>query len=261
MLPHHHETIANLVRHYQTDDSVIAIIIGGSLVKGWGKPTSDVDFMLVVTEERFARQERVNQLTIYDPTLATYEGGYVDGKYIDTQFLRDVNARGSEVARSAFMGTFTALCRDPEVETLIKSIPAYPEADRDAKIKSFCSEVYLWNWYVGEAVKRGDRYLLLQAITEIALFAGRLILAHNRLLYPYHKWLRRQIENAPDKPADYFEKLDAMLDDPNPATAQAFTDCVVNHRDWGVTFDTAVAYFTRDRELNWRDGRMSIHDW
>lgn len=261
MLPHHQATIANLVQHFENDASVIALIIAGSLTKGWGKASSDVDFMLVVDDSCYAQQQASNQLTFFATELATYEGGYVDGKFINLQFLRDVHSHGSEVARSAFIGAFTVLCRDSEVESLIKAIPTYPEAEREAKIKSFYSQLLLWNWYVSEAVKREDRYLLLHSITEMVLFAGRLILAHNRLLYPYHKWLRRQVESAPEIPADYFEKLDALLENPTQESAQAFTNCLVNYRDWGVSFPEAVVHFLHDRELNWLEGKAPIQDW
>jgi hypothetical protein len=261
MLPHHQTTIDNLTKYLEPDETVIALIIAGSLTKGFGKENSDVDFMLVVNDDTYAQQQATNELTFFNRDLAPYEGGYVDGKFIDIQFLRDVNSHGSEVARSAFIGAFTTICRDAEVEALIKVITIYPEAEREAKIKSFYSQLLLWNWYVSEATKRNDRYLLLQAVTEMVLFAGRLILAHNRLLYPYHKWLHRQLENAPDKPADYFEKRDALLQNPNMETAQAFTDGVVNYRDWGVTWEEAVVHFLHDRELNWRNGKPPIQDW
>lgn len=261
MLPHHQATIANLVKHFESDETVIALIIAGSLTKGFAKENSDVDFMLVVNDTRYAQQQAINQLTFFDRSLAPYEDGYVDGKFINMQFLRDVHSRGSEVARSAFIGAFTAICREPEVETLIKAILEYPEAEREAKIKSFCSQIYLWNWYVSEAVKRNDRYLLLHSATEMVLFAGRLLLAHNRLLYPYHKWLHRQLENAPEKPADYFEKRDALLENPGIETALAFRDCVINYRDWGVTFEEAVGHFLHDRELNWMNAKPPIQDW
>jgi predicted nucleotidyltransferase len=261
MLPHHQATIEKLTKHFEADESVIALIIAGSLTKGFGKENSDVDFMLVVNDARYAQQKAAKQLTYFSRDFSAYEGGYVDGKFLNMQFLRDVNSHGSEVARSAFIGAFTTICRNPEVETLIKSILSYPEAEREAKIKSFYSQVLLWNWFVSEATKHNNRYLLLQAVTEIALFAGRLLLAHNRLLYPYHKWLNRQLENAAEKPADYFEKLDAMLENPSMETAQAFVDCVINYQDWGVTWEDAVQHFMHDRELNWREGKPTIHDW
>jgi hypothetical protein len=37
----------------------------------------------------------------------------------------------------------------------------------------------------------------------MVLDSARLLLAYNRMLYPYHKWLMRAVQNAPEKPADF----------------------------------------------------------
>jgi hypothetical protein len=58
---------------------------------------------------------------------------------------------------------------------------------------------------VGEAAKRDDPYLAGWAASRLALLACRLVLAHNRVLYPYHKWLLRTVAEVPDRPDDYVD--------------------------------------------------------
>jgi predicted nucleotidyltransferase len=54
--------------------------VGGSVAHGLAKPDSDLDLMLVVSErEETARIER-GDLTVYDDTLADYEGVYSTGR-------------------------------------------------------------------------------------------------------------------------------------------------------------------------------------
>jgi hypothetical protein len=123
------------------------------------------------------------------------------------------------------------------------------------------TEVLLWGWYVSEAEKRNDRYLLLHSVSELVLFGSRLMLAHNRLLYPYHKWLRRQLEQATDLPENNFQIMNALLENPTFENAKVYADMVLNFQDWAVPIREAVVVFLQDREWNWRDGKPTIHDW
>jgi hypothetical protein len=69
---------------------------------------------------------------------------------------------------------------------------------------SFYSQIIVYHWYIGEAEKRNDTYLTRRSAVDLVLFCGRLILAHNQMLYPYHKWFMRQLDKAPDKPDDFW---------------------------------------------------------
>ena len=48
---HHRDAIDKLVKAYQDDDGFLAIIIGGSVAKGCARDDSDIDFMIIATEE------------------------------------------------------------------------------------------------------------------------------------------------------------------------------------------------------------------
>ena len=53
MRPHHEKAIQKLVEHFETDESCLAVIIGGSIAKGLEREDSDVDAILVVTDELY----------------------------------------------------------------------------------------------------------------------------------------------------------------------------------------------------------------
>jgi predicted nucleotidyltransferase len=261
MHAHHQATLDALTEHLKNDPDVIALLLAGSIAKGWERPDSDVDIAIIKSDAAYQVHVENQEFTYFNDSLATYEGGYIDGKVIDKQFLYDVLSHGSEVAKSAFLGAKVVFSRDPEIADLIQQICEYPEAERSTKIRSFATEVLLWGWYVSEAEKRNDRYLLLHSVSELVLFGSRLMLAHNRLLYPYHKWLRKQLEQAPDLPENYFQLMDALLENPTSENAKVYADTVLNFQDWAVPIREAVVIFLQDREWNWRDGKPTIHDW
>ncbi len=174
---------------------------------------------------------------------------------VDLAFLHDAAARGSEPARFAFQEAFVAYSRLPEVERLVAAIPVYPEQERDRKLAVFYAHAALYaNYLVPEAERWENRYLLWQAATNTVLFAGRLLLAHNRLLFPSHKWLYRAIEQAAEVPADFLALAHPLLEDPASARARAVWECVSGFRDWGLSYDLAVGRFIESAEWGWREG-------
>lgn len=258
--PQHERAIKGLNDQYENDPRYLAMIVGGSVAKGTERDDSDVDLIMVTTDEEYARCRREGKITFFSTEITDYEGGYIEGKFVDLGFLRDVAERGSEPARFAFIGAWTVFSRLPEVDDLITRIPVYPEETRQRRIESFYAQLVGWRWFGDEADRRKDPYLWTQVASELSLFGGRLILAHNRILYPYHKWFTTYLEKAEDKPEDFMEKMHAMLAAPNKETVKTFVECVLEFRDWGVSEDIWVSRFVEEREWNWRDMRPPIHD-
>ncbi|MCA0757285.1 hypothetical protein KP806_19675 [Paenibacillus sp. N4] len=85
----------------------------------------------------------------------------------------------------------------------------------------------------------------LQGLVDriLALFAGRLILAYNRILFPCHKSLMSALEKAPDKPDSYMELQHAMLTNPTKETIGEFVQCIGSFHAWGITMEEAVSRF------------------
>jgi hypothetical protein len=73
---------------------------------------------------------------------------------------------------------------------------------------------------VGEAAKRDDPYLAGWATSRLALFSCRLMLAHNRVLYPYHEWLLRTVAEVADRPDDFVDLVRALVMERTPAAAE-----------------------------------------
>ncbi|MEQ8674061.1 MAG: hypothetical protein RLP44_24530 [Aggregatilineales bacterium] len=262
LMPHHQQTVDRLTAHFKADPAFLALIIGGSTVKGLARQDSDVDFVLIATPEGYARRVQENDFGIVSFEFTDYEGGYVDGKVIDMAFLRDVDQRGSEPARSAFDKAIVAFSRDPEIIDLVTRIPVYPEDSHSTKIKRFYAQVQAHQWFVGEAEKRGDTYLMMHAASQLVLFGGRMILAHNRMLYPFHKWFMTMLRRAPDKPDNFMTLIDELLTQPNKADADAFCECLFNFAEWDIPKEGWGVRFMQDSEWTWRNGDGApIADW
>jgi hypothetical protein len=75
---HHRDAIERWTEAAAADDEVLAVVVAGSLTKGYGLADSDVDGFVIVTDEAFARRRASGELTFFSTDLCDYEGGYVD---------------------------------------------------------------------------------------------------------------------------------------------------------------------------------------
>jgi hypothetical protein len=261
LCPHHQRAIDRLIERFQADPNFLALLIGGSLVKGYGNESSDVDFMLIATAEEYARRQPERALTYYATDLCDYPGGYVDGKIVNVAFLEEVADRGSEPARSAFEKVIVAYSQLPRLDDLLQRSTTYPEANHTEKIRSFYAQLLAMQWYVGEAEKRDNKYLMMHVVSELVLFGGRMILAHNRRLYPYHKWFLRTLQDVPEKPVELLALIDQLLNEPSKGNADRFCEAILNFTAWPAPPEGWPARFMDDTEWAWRRGSAAIADW
>jgi hypothetical protein len=260
--PHHRDTVANVVRELASDPTVLALLLTGSLAHGFATDSSDVDIALVVDADEYRRRAAEGQLGYFSFELATYPGGYVDGKYVDTDFLRQVAARGSEPARFAFADARVLFSHIEDLEALLAEVVRYPIEGRDERVLRFAAQLLAWQWYFGEGVAKDDRYLITLATQKVVLFACRIVLARNELLYPYHKWLLRRTAAAPDLPARLLDDIEVLLEDPTAAEIDGVCTSTLDHFgiDGEALFFEWPAHFLRDNELTWMTGHTPIDD-
>jgi hypothetical protein len=105
-----------------------------------------------------------------------------------------------------------------------------------------------------------NQYLLGTSVSKFILFGGRLILAHNELLYPYHKWFLRVLESAEHKPDGLLEAIHQLNTVPSLENVEALYEKVKDFRPWiDGEFDWPTQ-FMFDSELNWLDGKTPVDD-
>jgi predicted nucleotidyltransferase len=260
MYSHHSQSIQIVKEYFQRDPEVQALLLSGSIAHGFQSPTSDIDIMISVSEEDYQKRLRTEHLHFFNTDLCTYESGYVDGKYLSLNFVKQVLAKGSEPARFAFEGSQVLFSRVDGFAEDVCKIAEYPVAEKAERIKRFYAQFEAWHWYCGEALTKGNKYLLGTSVSKLILFGGRLILAHNERLYPYHKWFLKVLERAREKPSDLMATIQALTESPTAETVEAFYEKVKTFQPWSDDPYHWPVQFLFDSELNWMDGNTPVDD-
>lgn len=260
MFPHHEVAIANVITRFSADPEVLAILLAGSLAHGYATEASDVDILLVISDQAFAEREARLDTAFSDIELAGYEGGYIDAKYVSPGYIDLVAEKGSEPARFAFDGAKVVFSRIEGLEQQLAAASRYPVEVKLDRIARFAAQVDAWRWMAGEAEKKGNPYLAATASSRVTLFCGRLLLAHNERLYPFHKWFLRELEAAPDKPEGIVELMRSVTASPSAAGADAIAETVLGFREWergGVSWPNR---FLHDTEQSWMRDAAAVED-
>ena len=87
-----------------------------------------------------------------------------------------------------------------------------------------------------------------------------MVLAHNRVLYPYHKWLLRTVADVPERPDEFVAKVRTLVIERTPAAAEALVMSLILFREWPQATVRWSAQFMLDSEWNWLDGEPPIDD-
>ena len=222
MLKHHEESIKNLVSYYKGGEGVIAVILDGSIVHGNARPDSDIDAVIVVTEEEYERRKRENRLAEVVTGHCTYEGGYFDVKFKSKKVLELAAERASEPTRNAYLGALTVYTADESIEGIVERISAYPEGEIAAKVRCFNGNLQLNRSYFLAYVKEDNAYMRAHLAQEIVYSVYRLILIENRVLFPCNRRLEDAVRACPRRPADILELGAAFLKDISIEKCEAF---------------------------------------
>ena len=228
--------IAAVVEKHRADDNVIAAILIGSLARGDGREDSDVDIDLVVRNKRSNAEKTRDDLVL----------------------IRD---HGNELTRWSFTDAKVLFSLDDGIESIIRMIPVYQEDERRRKMESFASQIRMHFAYLQLAEYSSNPYLLHETAVKIALFAGRLVLADNRVLYPNRKWFSREIQRVKEKPANFYEDMCSLLGAPTIAKAQGFIDGLFAYKRYPEPVEGWGARFNDDSVFHWMNGTFSIEDW
>jgi hypothetical protein len=260
MYEHHEASIQKVVGYFRTVPEVEALILGGSIAHGFASPNSDIDLMIVVSDGEYEDRLRDGRLQFFDNQLCTYDGGYAEGKYLGLGMLRKLAESGSEPARFAFLDSLVLISRIDTLDEMIRSITRYPVERKAERMRRFYAQFEAWNWYANEGVRLNDPYLLGISVAKLVLFGGRLILAHNELLYPYHKWFLKMLERADEKPPDMLESISNLHREPTVGNVMSFYQMVANFRAWEVPDVGWPNQFIIDSELSWLTGTTAVDD-
>lgn len=261
MFEHHRRAIDALAEQVKQDPEVLALVTAGSVAQGRAKETSDVDVFLIITDEAYKRRKSANGLSYLNREVCDYDGGYIDGKLVNIEFLELAAERGSEPTRAAFIGSKVVYSQVPNLQRLIDEISIYPEANRDRNLRDFYAQIFLYGYYFSnESAKKNNAYLLHHSAAQLVLFGGRIVLAHNHLLFPCHKDLMDAVGRAADKPEGLIILAEQLLKEPSADKCMAFAALLLGFRDPGITFEQAVSLFVDNNEWNWIEHEPPLAD-
>ncbi|RCW54615.1 MULTISPECIES: nucleotidyltransferase domain-containing protein [Halanaerobium] len=260
MYQHHKKTLENLKNKIIENTDIKALLLCGSIAHGFERESSDLDVLFIVSKEDYLTRKNIGKLTYFDPELAVAPTEYIDGKYISLEFMEKVAERGSEPARFAFEGAEIIFSRIADLAGLLAKITVYPVKEKQDKIERFYAQFEAWKWYAEEAIKLNNQYLLNRAVNNLVLFGGRLILAENECLYPFHKWFLRVLAEIEDKPDQLMKTIDDLMAIPDQKLVEKFYQVIKTYKNWVDTDINWPHQFMLDTELTWLEDKTPVAD-
>ena len=224
MYEHHRRSVEKLREYFEGREGVIAVVLDGSIVKGTARPDSDVDAVVVVTEEAYAALKKENRLAEVITGHCTYPEGYFDVKYKTKDILRRAAQYASEPTRSAYEKAVVLCSKDEEIAPLVEKIAAYPEETVQSKLNCFCANLQLNRGYFLRCVKEDNAYMRAHLAQEIVYSVYRLILLENRKLFPCNRRLEETVRSCKKRPADILELGAKFLKDVTEEHCARFVD-------------------------------------
>ena len=261
--PHHREAVKELISIFREKEGVIALVFGGSVAKHMEREDSDIDAMVIVTEEFYERKRKVNCIAeCISMGDCAYPGGYFDVKYMTKDYIRDAAEKGSEPTRNSFIGSHVLFSADEEVTELVRRIPVFQKQEFEEKMLSFFSNLQLNYNYFWKAC-RPEGYMKLKVASEIVYSLYRMVLQENEILFPCNRRLEQFVKLAPDQPehlVEYCEEFCRTLEDePLDKTVEAWK--AWTHYQYPTDSAVCQSRYCDDFEQWWRVPRPLVSEW
>lgn len=261
--PHHREAVKELISIFREKEGVIALVFGGSVAKHMEREDSDIDAMVIVTEEFYEKKRKVNCIAeCISMGDCAYPGGYFDVKYMTKDYIRDAAEKGSEPTRNSFIGSHVLFSADEEVTELVRRIPVFQKQEFEEKMLSFFSNLQLNYNYFWKAC-RPEGYMKLKVASEIVYSLYRMVLQENEILFPCNRRLEQFVKLAPDQPehlVEYCEEFCRTLeDDPLDKALEAWK--AWTHYQYPTDSAVCQSRYCDDFEQWWRVPRPLVSEW
>lgn len=266
MYPQHEQATQNLVNLFKNDPDVLAIILAGSIAKGLERPDSDVDAVIAVTDKKYCELQQKGHTSESIEGVSDYKGVYFDIKYCTKDYLQAAADHGSEPTRYAFTGSYCLYTQDAEIPDIVARIPVFQKAEKEEKMLSFYSALFLYGDYFWRCShKDHNEYLKIKSATMTVLYGLRLILQDAEVLFPCQKNLMKVIKALPSdqRPADIVEKTERFLEQLTDDAKEEFVQSVLGFIQYQPPQDPNIplSRFIRDHEEWWYNPRPFIEEW
>ena len=262
MYKHHEESLERLKEYFSDKTEVIAVIFGGSVAKGCERIDSDLDAMVVITDEAYEDRVKENKTAETIGGYCTYEGGYFDIKYMTKKFLQEAAEKGSEPARNAFLKSRVLFTRDSEISELIEKIPIFQSQEKEEKMLSFYADFWL-NYYYCIKSCPIDGYMKLHAVNEVIYSVYRMMLQENEILFPSNRRLEEFVEKISEDTKALVSLGRKAAKSQEMSDIDNFVDCFLKLTAYEIPTDigNVLSRYTTDFEQWWRVPRPNINEW
>jgi predicted nucleotidyltransferase len=198
--------VKKLLDIYRTDESVLGIIQIGSTAKGYNDEHSDVDLVLVVTEEKYAMQKKKLQKVIHTEQY--------DLKFTTADMLRNIKNSKTDEEHWDFQDSIVLLDKKNTLQEALREITRYDKSSRLERLKRY----YLGYWdntlntlsCLEHNNRAGARIYAANAIQELT----RLLFNLNERWAPKTQWAFKEINSLQRKPANVESQMQSILDEP-----------------------------------------------
>jgi predicted nucleotidyltransferase len=240
-----------IIEKLQQDEQVIALLFVGSIQHDFNDENSDIDIIIVVTDEAYAKRLAENNVHYYESAEQFYNGGYFDGHYFNLEYFKIASERANEPTKFYLHDAEVAFDKSNSIQPYIDKIATYDTTEIHEKTMRFLSQLEGWNWYYYEALRKNNKYLMDLAITKIILFSARLILLDNKMLFPYHKWLLKYLEKAPNKPDGMLQSIENLLSNKAQKDVEELVGMIKSYKVWTNESFNWCNYYINDIETIW----------
>lgn len=210
MYEHHKQSIEKMKEYYRKWPEAIALFLTGSVANHNERIDSDLDGVVIVTEEFYQKKKKEMRLeeTVFGE--CTYEGGYFDVKYMTKEKLQGIAENGSETFRCLFLHAQTLFTDDPELPEIVAKIGIYPEKNYHEHFLRYYGTMKLaYNYYWCNCKASG--YMRYHVADQIVYHLYRLILLENKIFLPCCRRLEQCVIDAPNKPDQIVELCERFL--------------------------------------------------
>jgi hypothetical protein len=260
-MQHHDAAIERFVADARLDPDMLAVVVDGSVASGLERVDSDVDLVLIVTDEAFERALAADRMSYTVDGAGNggigYDHGYYDIKVATVGYLDLAAERGDDPVRAAFLHAKVVWSRIDGLPEKLARISTVPDAQWEQRMASHMAQVRLHGGYfLDQAYTLSNQYLLQHAVVHLVGAGGRALLALNRQLFQGQKYLERLVAELDRKPVGYETAAATVLTNPNPATANAYMTLLEDFYEWPLAPGTSLSRFVLDNELAWLFGTV-----
>lgn len=201
-------TIDKIIEFAGNNKDILAVLLCGSIADGTGTDNSDVDVIVITTDDSF-QKNRLNKEYFwgsdFDSNAFPVE---VDGKILPESFLYDVWKNGSENIQSTLSKAKLIYSKD---NILNFTVPAGEMSDnyKTEQIRKFYSMMKSSRF--GYDKTNGNIFYLHKLIHDTIYYACRLVLTYNGRYFPCVKNVLKEISQCKAVPDNFEDRINKLL--------------------------------------------------